>query len=214
MAVLNCKVQFAIGILLVSLIFVSHIAQEVNALKRRAKSIPDDLSDVVDDEEDEEWKNWGKKKEPVEDKEDIGFEIGNGPIDVSKLMNKQASGPQLAFARLRPDPKRTKEDVDEIGSIWSALLRTGGMADQIYAIDEGTILISILDGKYMDEIKSFVLSRDEAYEFEWKNNKTRRPGDPPLESLSPKEDPPASKKKLKKKAKKSKKKSETTKEEL
>ena len=115
-------------------------------------------------------------------------------------MNQQAKGPQLTFARLRPDPKRTKvrflyqlsrgglllvecadsssfvkckntlfirvkihqsfkvcvailqEEVDEIGAKWSALLRTGGMSDQVYAIDEGTILISIVDGIYMDEV--------------------------------------------------------------
>ena len=43
--------------------------------------------------------------------------------------------------------------VDEIGELWTGLLRTGGMADQIYAVDEDTILINIADGKYMDEVR-------------------------------------------------------------
>lgn len=43
--------------------------------------------------------------------------------------------------------------MDEIGELWTGLLRTGGMADQIYAVDEDTILINIADGKYMDEVR-------------------------------------------------------------
>uniref|UniRef100_A0A7S0N8F7 Mesoderm development candidate 2 n=1 Tax=Pyramimonas obovata TaxID=1411642 RepID=A0A7S0N8F7_9CHLO len=190
-----------VGAMLALVLLISLTAEPVSGLKKRI-SIPDDLSDVVDDEEDEEWQDWGrrKKKEP-EVEQEAPFEIGNGPIDVKKLMNQQAKGPQLTFARLRPDPTRTKEEVDEIGAKWSALLRTGGMSDQVYAIDEGTILISIVDGIYMDEIKEFVLSMDEAYEFEWKNQKFRRPGDPPLEvPKSPEKSKPS-----KKKAKKSKK---------
>jgi hypothetical protein len=53
-------------------------------------------------------------------------------------------------------------------------------------------------------VKEFVLSRDEAYEFEWKNMKTRRPGDPPMpdKPKTPAEDPPKKQKKTKKKKKK------------
>lgn len=51
------------------------------------------------------------------------------------------------------------------------------------------------------QIKEFVLSREEAYEFEWKNQKTRRPGDPPLHTPTP----AATKSNKKKKGKKSKK---------
>jgi hypothetical protein len=49
------------------------------------------------------------------------------------------------------------------------------------------------------QIKDFVLSRDEAYEFEWKQQKWRRPGDPPLDP--PKADPKPAKPKRAKKAK-------------
>jgi hypothetical protein len=49
----------------------------------------------------------------------------------------------------------TQADVDTIGELWTGLLRTGGMADQIYAVDEDTILINIADGKYMDEVSRY-----------------------------------------------------------
>jgi hypothetical protein len=39
------------------------------------------------------------------------IELNNGPIDVSKLMKRQAAGPQLAFARLRPDPTGQRTQV-------------------------------------------------------------------------------------------------------
>jgi len=177
-------------------------------IRRKRPRIEDDLRDVEDNEEDDEWRAWGEsRKSPGEEEPMPAIELNNGPIDVSKLMKRQAAGPQLAFARLRPDPtgQRTQAKVDEIGELWTGLLRTGGMADQIYAVDEDTILINIADGKYMDEIKDFVLSRDEAYEFEWKNQKSRRPGDPPLELTTPPSPPAKEKKKASKKGKKGKK---------
>jgi len=138
----------------------------------------------VDDEEDEDWKDWGRVNKPEVEPNEAGFDLGGGPVDVASLMTKQArGGPQLAFARLVQDPKRTKDEVEFISGQWTSLLRTGGMADTLYPVDESTILISITDGKFMDEIKEFVLGRPEAYEFEWKNQKFRRPGDPPIEPV-------------------------------
>jgi len=190
---------------LLALVCLIALAAEPAVGQRRGPKIPDDLHDVVDDEEDDDWKSWGRTKRDNPPDKEPPFEIGNGPIDMSKVMNQQKAGPQLTFARLRPDPTRTKEEVDEIGMRWSALLRTGGMADQIYPIDEGTILISIIDGKYMDEIKKFVLTRDEAYEFEWKNQKFRRPGDPELKPEGASSNSNVNAKPEKKKPKKSKK---------
>jgi hypothetical protein len=65
-------------------------------------------ADVVDDEEDDDWKSWGRTKRDNPPDKEPPFEIGNGPIDMSKVMNQQKAGPQLTFARLRPDPSRTK----------------------------------------------------------------------------------------------------------
>ncbi|KAK3261033.1 hypothetical protein CYMTET_30044 [Cymbomonas tetramitiformis] len=166
--------------------------------------IPDDLSDVVDDEEDEEWKEWGKRPEPKKPDPLDPIELGK-PVDVKKMMKKQSAGPQLAFARLKTDPKRTKADVDDIGGKWTALLKTGGMADQIYAVDENTILVSIRDGIYMDDIRDFVLSRDETDHFEWNQQKMYRPGEEREPEQPKKPSKEAKEKKSKKKSKKSKK---------
>ena len=116
---------------------------------------------------------------------------------------KQSSGPQLCFARLRPDPSRTQKQVDEIGGRWAALLKTGGLSETTYAIDDTTILISVTDGKDLVEVKDFVLSRDEADEFEWNQQRFRREG----EAIPLRPDPAAAAKptKAKKAAKKKKK---------
>jgi hypothetical protein len=64
-------------------------------------------TDVEDDEEDDEWRAWGEKK-PMQQEPMPEIELNGGPIDVAKLMQRQAAGPQLAFARLRPDPTRSQ----------------------------------------------------------------------------------------------------------
>jgi hypothetical protein len=69
-------------------------------------------ADVEDDEEDDEWRAWGEsRRTPVEEEPMPELELNGGPIDVSKLMKRQASGPQLAFARLRPDPTGQRTQV-------------------------------------------------------------------------------------------------------
>ena len=56
------------------------------------------------------------------------------------------------------------------------------------------------------QVKDFILEQKEAYEFEFKNQKLRRPGDPPLPEPEKPEEPPKPKKSKKsKKAKKGKK---------
>lgn len=47
-----------------------------------------------------------------------------------------------------------QDEVEFISGQWTSLLRTGGMADTLYPVDESTILISITDGKFMDEVCS------------------------------------------------------------
>ena len=69
-------------------------------------------ADVEDNEEDDEWRAWGEsRKSPVQEEPMPAIELNNGPIDVSKLMKRQAAGPQLAFARLRPDPTGQRTQV-------------------------------------------------------------------------------------------------------
>lgn len=75
---------------------------------QRRIHITDDLDDVVDDEEDDSWKDWGKKKSVSSD-----FDIP--PADLSKMdfpeiqaeMMKRHSGPTMGFVKLRLGVRRT-----------------------------------------------------------------------------------------------------------
>lgn len=75
---------------------------------QRRIHITDDLDDVVDDEEDESWKEWGKKKSASSD-----FDLP--PADLSKMefseiqaeMMKRHSGPAMGFVKLRLGVRRT-----------------------------------------------------------------------------------------------------------
>lgn len=186
--------------------------------------IPDDLEGVVDDEEDEDFAAWGRNR--VKEDAPGGVGGGGGPqamdvdaggnIDVAKLMKKQASGPQLTFARLKPDPagKRTIDDVNALGAKWASLLRSGGMSEKVYGIDENTVLMSLTDGSAMDEVREFLWLQEEVEEFEWNQQVWRRGSDqaqPPKQRAAP---PPSegTKKKDKKKKGKGRKKSKRAKE--
>uniref|UniRef100_A0A6T5WJK8 Uncharacterized protein n=1 Tax=Pycnococcus provasolii TaxID=41880 RepID=A0A6T5WJK8_9CHLO len=97
--------------------------------------------------------------------------------DIMKYVQKQkqtrdldtlgmgANGMQLCFIRLKPDPKRTKEDADVIAGRWKSLLMTAASEEALYSIDKDTLLISV-DGSRLKEARKFVLTRPEAAEFE------------------------------------------------
>ena len=111
-----------------------------------------------DDEEDEEFKRWGQPKGSDPD----GMPGGGIP-------GMTQSGAQLAFARLTPDSegKRTIEDVNVLASQWSTLLRSGGMSEQVYAVDVTTILMSIPDSRLMGEVREFLWLQPDVESFEW-----------------------------------------------
>eukprot|EP00854_Cymbomonas_tetramitiformis_P010418 gene10418-12321_t len=173
--------------------------------------VPKDLRDVVDNEEDEAWKEFGRDAgtfDPTKPDPDP-IDWSQPTVDVAKLLKKQQRGPQLAFARLKPDDtgKRTKEDVDKVGFRWASLLGSGGMTgNKMYAIDSDTILINLDDGTDIEEVKRFVLLQVEADEFEWNKKIYRRDGDSAPARPSAKESKGT--KRMKKKKKKKKKKSD------
>eukprot|EP00239_Pterosperma_sp_CCMP1384_P003392 CAMPEP_0197845772 /NCGR_PEP_ID=MMETSP1438-20131217/2657_1 /TAXON_ID=1461541 /ORGANISM="Pterosperma sp., Strain CCMP1384" /LENGTH=193 /DNA_ID=CAMNT_0043457197 /DNA_START=70 /DNA_END=651 /DNA_ORIENTATION=+ len=177
----------------------------VQAQRMRPPKVSDELDFVEDDEEDEEWKKWGEWNHDREEEPMEGMTLGDGPIDVEKLMAKQRSGPQLAFARLKP-ADRTQADTDQLGVRWASLLRTGGLSDNVYAVDEDTILLQLTDGKNMDEVMEFTFLQEETDYFEWNQQKFFRPGE---EREIEKPAPPK-----KKKSKKGKKKKKSAKGEL
>ena len=126
------------------------------ASAKRGPRIPDDLDGVVDSEEDEAYKAWGRRKGDPGDDTPGGGGGGRG-------------GAQLAFARLTPDPtgRRTVADVNVIAAQWATLLRSGAMSEMVYAVDETTVLISIPDGALLGEVREFLWLQDVVEAFEW-----------------------------------------------
>ncbi|KAG0626867.1 hypothetical protein M758_2G157100 [Ceratodon purpureus] len=147
--------------------------------------IPDELDDVEDNEEDDDWKEWGKTK--GEDK--VFDPPRDPPTDPRELhdyqleMMKRATGPSMGFVKLRLDVQRSAEEATRIAEKWTNLLKTGHINAKIYAVDRATIMFILSFGQDTTEVKDFVLSQDEAYEFKLGNAAFRRPGDPPLEEV-------------------------------
>ncbi|XP_050386550.1 uncharacterized protein LOC126802885 [Argentina anserina] len=145
--------------------------------------ITDDLDDVVDDEEDDTWKEWGKK--PTPDFDDLQPEKFS-EMELPKIqaeMMKRHSGPAIGFIKLRLGVKRTKDMVAEIATKWSKVLRTGSIAVKFMGIDLSTVMVTVERGQDLTELKEFVLNQPEAYELKIGDQLFRRPGDPPLEEV-------------------------------
>ncbi|PQQ17309.1 uncharacterized protein Pyn_08777 [Prunus yedoensis var. nudiflora] len=150
---------------------------------KRRVHITDDLDDVVDDEEDDTWKEWGKKSTPSSD--------FDPPPDLSKMdmseiqaeMMKRHTGPAFGFVKLRLGVKRTRDTVAEIAMKWTKVLRTGALGVRFMGVDLNTIMFNMEQGQDMTELKEFVLDQPEAYEIKIGDQVFRRPGDPPLEEV-------------------------------
>ncbi|KAL6331342.1 hypothetical protein AAG906_011279 [Vitis piasezkii] len=70
--------------------------------EKSSVQILDELDDVVDDEEDEAWKEWGKRSIQAE-------------------MLKRHSGPAFGFVKLRLGVRRSPDMVVEIAMKWTKL---------------------------------------------------------------------------------------------
>lgn len=77
--------------------------------RKRPVHIPDELDDVVDDEEDEAWKEWGKKKSAQPAKFDppptdfAGIKLP----EIQEEMLKRHTGPAFGFVKLRLGVRRS-----------------------------------------------------------------------------------------------------------
>ncbi|MBA0605184.1 hypothetical protein Godav_017784 [Gossypium davidsonii] len=119
---------------------------------KRKIHITDDLDDVVDDEEDEAWKEWGKKK--------TSQEFDPPPSDFDKMelsqiqeeIMKRHTGPAFGFVKLRLGIPRDKNMVAEIALKWTQLLRTGALGVKFMGIDLGTIMFNVEDGHKVLEV--------------------------------------------------------------
>lgn len=144
--------------------------------------IPDELDDVLDDEEDEDWKAWGKPKPKPAPAFDPPPDLSNlNPSQIQEEMLKRHYGTAMGFVKLRLDVRRTKDDITRIAKKWTDLLKTGSINAKIMAVDLYTLMFIIEDGQDTGEVKDFVLNQPEAYEFKLGQQAYRRPGDPPLE---------------------------------
>ncbi|EYU32141.1 hypothetical protein ABFS82_02G165100 [Erythranthe guttata] len=153
-----------------------------DALQRRVH-IPDELDDVVDDEEDDEWREWGKpKKQP---------EFDPPPTDFTKFsleemqdeMMKRQQGPVFGFVKLRPGTPRSPEIVSEIAMKWTKAARTGATEVKFTGVDVSTLMFTVQKGRDTLELKEYLLSQSEAYEVKIGDQLYRREGDPSFEEV-------------------------------
>ncbi|PON92104.1 Mesoderm development candidate [Trema orientale] len=147
--------------------------------------ITDDLDDVVDDEEDESWKEWGKKSAPSSHDDDPNPSDLN-KMDMSQIqaeIAKRQSGPVFGFVKLRLGVKRTREMVSETAMQWTKVLKTGAVEAKFMGVDLSTIMFTMERGQDVSELKEFVFDQPEAYEVKIGDQVFRRPGDPPLEEV-------------------------------
>ena len=83
-------------------------------------------------------------------------------IDPKTLRKAALSGPQMVFVRLAPSPSLTKEVTEGIGQRYTSLLRSAGISDSLYAIDDKNLLATIADGaESMAEMQKFLLGQPE-----------------------------------------------------
>ncbi|CAN8286185.1 unnamed protein product [Cochlearia groenlandica] len=149
---------------------------------QRRIEISDDLDDVEDNEEDDTWKDWGKKAatpefDPPPDFSTMGFE------QIQAEMAKRTFGPVVGFVKLRLGVGRSKDMVVDIAMKWTKVLRTGGIGVRFMAVDRSTVMFNMQNGQEVNELREFVLSQEEAYEVKIGKQEFRRPGDPPLDDV-------------------------------
>ncbi|KAF2315292.1 hypothetical protein GH714_038741 [Hevea brasiliensis] len=173
-------------ILLLPLVFSrnDHFFQLADGGKRRIH-IEDDLDDVIDDEEDEAWKQWGKKSTPSSDEFDPPpSDLSNMEMSqIQELMRKQHFGPVFGFVKLQLGVRRTPDMVAEHAMKWTKVLRTAAIEVKFMGVDTSTIMFTLEKGENMVELTEFILNEPEAYEIKIGDQVFRRPGDPPLEEV-------------------------------
>jgi hypothetical protein len=144
-----------LAVLLLVLVLAGPISTAAGA-KRRA--IPDDLRDVVDDEEDEDWRHWGapaaRRDLPNPPPPDLSR---MDPAALRAELLRGQTGPSLGFVKLRLGVRRSKEDVMGIATRWSSVLRTGSVAAKFVAVDFGTLMFTMERGRDLLEVRPILL---------------------------------------------------------
>ncbi|CAN6704404.1 unnamed protein product [Malus baccata var. baccata] len=145
---------------------------------KRRVHITDDLDDVVDEEEDDTWKEWGKKSKPSSDFDPLPDLSKMDMSQIQAEMRKRQTGPAFGFVKLRVGEKQTR-----VIRNLSTFLLTGAIGARFMGVDLNTIMFTMERGQDTTELKEFALNQPEAYEIKIGDQVFRRPGDPPLEEL-------------------------------
>ncbi|KAJ9539262.1 hypothetical protein OSB04_031995 [Centaurea solstitialis] len=156
----------------------------VEGTKKRVR-ITDELDDVEDNEEDEAWKEWGRKKSMTEEEFDpppdnfseLGFE------QMREEVLKRQVGQSYGFVKLRLSEDRTPDMVSHIAEKWTNLARTGSIGVIFMGYDINTVMFTLHNAQNTLEFTDFLLSQPETYEIKMGDQFFRRPGDPPFEQL-------------------------------
>ncbi|CAH1416375.1 unnamed protein product [Lactuca virosa] len=174
-----------IRLLLILVILIVSGSTGVLGGKNARIHIPDELDDVVDDEEDEAWKEWGRKKKVAEEPFDPP-PTDFSEMDLAKMqdeMMKRQHGPSFGFVKLRFGVRRTPDMITEIAMKWSKIARTGAIEVKFMGVDVSTIMFTLEKGHDTLELKEFILSQPEAYEIKIGDRLFRRPGDPSFDDV-------------------------------
>ncbi|KAJ1408653.1 hypothetical protein SESBI_23435, partial [Sesbania bispinosa] len=107
---------------------------------KRRVHITDDLDDVFDDEEDDAWKDWGKKPSPSFPPSDV---TKLDPSQIQEEMMKRHAGPVIGFVKLRFGTPRTPDMVAELAMKWTQVLRTGAVGIRFMGVDLNTIMFNM-----------------------------------------------------------------------
>ncbi|KEH23369.1 hypothetical protein MtrunA17_Chr7g0247921 [Medicago truncatula] len=165
---------------LLSLLLLISLNSHFTLAGKRKVHITDELDDVFDDEEDDDWKEWGKKPSPSFAPADLT------KMDESKIkeeMMKRHTGPVIGFVKLRFGVRRTPDSVAELAMKWTHVLRTGAVGVRFTGVDLNTIMFNMDSIKDLEELKEFVFDQSEAYEIKMGEQLFQRPGDPSLDEL-------------------------------
>ncbi|KDP28609.1 hypothetical protein JCGZ_14380 [Jatropha curcas] len=152
---------------------------------KRKIHITDDLDGVIDDEEDEAWKQWGQPSTRSSDESDLPpSELDKMDVwQIQEFMKKQQYGQVFGFVKLRLGVRRTQDTVAEIAMKWTKVLRTGAIGVKFTGVDSSTIMFNLEKARHTKELKEFIFNEPESYEIKIGDKVYRRPGDPPLEEV-------------------------------
>ena len=126
--------------------------------------------------------HWGAAAPPRDDGQPPDL-AGMDPAALQAELLRRHAGPSFGFVKLRLGVRRSQEEVMGIATRWTNVLRTGSVAAKFVAVDFGTLMFTMDTGQDILEVKEFILSQPEAYEFKIGNQAFRRPGDPPLDEV-------------------------------